>query len=75
MEILCQRESSLMLIEKNRGLPNSLRTIWNLISMGSWQKSVLKQIFNLILGISNDKYYMEKLELLGNGAYVSSFQK
>ena len=72
----CARgKSSLMLIEKNRGLPNSLKTIWNFISMGSWQKSALKQIFNLILGISNDKYYMEKLELLGSGAHVSCFEK
>ena len=64
-----------MLREKNRGLPNSLKTIWNLISMRSWQKSALNQTFNLILGISNDKYYMEKLELLGSEAHVSAFQK
>ena len=43
--------------------------------MRSWQKSALNQIFNLILGISNDKCYMEKLEPLGSEAHVSSFQK
>lgn len=47
-----------MLIERNRNVPNSLKTIWSLGSMSSWQKSAQNQIFNLILVISSDKCYM-----------------
>lgn len=73
---MCAREkSSPMLIEKNRDLPNSLKTIWSLVSMRSWQKSAKNLILNLILGISSDECYIKKLELLGSGPYVSFFQK
>lgn len=72
---MCAREkSSSMLIEKNRDLPNSLKTIWSLVSMRSWQKSAKNQILNLNLGIPSDECYMKKLELLGSGPTLASFR-
>lgn len=74
MESVCQREKFSSAYRKDY-LPNSLKTIWSLVSMRSLQETAQNQIFNLRLGISNDKYYMEKLEFWGSGSYVSSFQK
>lgn len=60
MKVCARKKSSPKLIEKNIDLPNSLQTIWSLVSMSSWQKAPQNQIFNLILGISSDKCYVEK---------------
>lgn len=74
-KMYAREKSSPTLIEKNGDLPNSLKTIWSLVSIRSWQKSAKNQILNLILGISSDECYIKKLELLGSGPCVSFFKK